>query len=242
MIFNPSLVVILSGSLLFTQGGPDIRGYLARIEAGETDDVREEVLSLADRYPGDPGVLYLRGRVTTDGAEAVRIYQGIVDSYPRSEWADDALYRVYQFYYAIGLYRTAELKMAQLRKEYPNSPYLSEVTEVDTRQLAEERAEQPAAPNQGGSAVDASISGGNLPRQEGQFALQVGAYAARENAENQKLFFEGLGYPVEIINRMRDSRSLFLVLVGNYLTYEEAKAKAVEFHKNYNMQSFVVSR
>jgi cell division septation protein DedD len=79
-------------------------------------------------------------------------------------------------------------------------------------------------------------------QRNGQFALQVGAYSSRENAEKQKLFFEDQGYPVEVINRVRDSRSLFLVLVGNYLTYDDAKSRIAEIRQRYGVDSFVVSR
>jgi hypothetical protein len=70
----------------------------------------------------------------------------------------------------------------------------------------------------------------------------VGAYSARENAEKQKFFFEDQGYPVEVINRVRDSRQLFLVLVGNFLTYDEAKSRTEEIRRKYGVDSFVVSR
>ncbi len=70
----------------------------------------------------------------------------------------------------------------------------------------------------------------------------MGAYSARENAEKQRLFFEDQGFPVEVINRVKDSQSLFLVFVGNYLTYDEAKSRIAEIRKRYGVESFVVSR
>ena len=76
----------------------------------------------------------------------------------------------------------------------------------------------------------------------GQYVLQVGAYSLQENAEKQKLFFEDLGFPVEVINKVRDTRSLYVVLVGNYKSSEEARAKGVEIKKNYDIQSMVVTR
>ncbi len=229
-------------TLLFAQDRPDIRRYLTRIEEGESESVQAEIPSLLEHYPNNPAVLYLQGRVAADGAEAVRIFQGIVDNFSRSEWADDALYSVYQFYYAIGLYRTAELKMNQLKKEYPNSEYVVSASEVDTGKLAEESGGEATVPTS--PAVDGNTKepSGSAAAVQGQFALQVGAYASEENAETQKLFFEDLGQPVEVINRLKGSRSLFLVLVGNYMTYEEAKAKSAEIRKSYNIDAFVVSR
>lgn len=214
------------------QSVPPIDQYVKMVEGGQTDAVKAEMPSLLDKYPNHPGVLFLRALVTAEGAEAVRIYQGIVDNHPNSEWADDALYKVYQFYHAIGLYRTAELKMNQLKRDYPRSKYVAGTTEVDTRSIPEERPVVPDA----GAGQTRSVS------LQGQFALQVGAYSTLVNAEKQKLFFEDLGYPVEVVSKVRDGRSLFTVTVGNYATYDDARAKSAEIKRAYNIDSFVVTR
>jgi cell division protein FtsN len=75
-----------------------------------------------------------------------------------------------------------------------------------------------------------------------QYALQVGAYSQQVNAEKQKLFFEDLGYPVEVINKVRDGRSLFVVLVGEYRSTDDARTKGDEIRKKYNINSMVVTK
>ena len=238
--------------------GPDIDKYLSRVERGEADKVRAELPALLAKYPNAPGVLYLQGVLTTDGTEAVRIYQSIVDNVPKSEWADDALYKVYQFYYAIGLYRTAEIKLNQLKADYPRSKYLTRGTQMITPGLAEEKEAgelpQPERPkatredslqarvgNSPGDDRDLSLS--SVPAgTRGQYALQIGAYSQQVNAEKQKLFFEDLGYSVEVINQVRANRSLFVVLVGEYKTADEAKRRGTEFKEKYNMSPMVVTR
>jgi septal ring-binding cell division protein DamX len=212
------------------------------IQNGQTEQVRQELPTLLSRYPNDPGVLYIQGMATSDGAEAVRIYQSIVDNFPKSEWADDALYKVYQFYYAIGLYRTAEMKLKQLRTDYPDSKLLAQSSAVETRRLAEEN--QPVATDTATPDTEQQRSVATLPKVEpqAQFTLQVGAYTAQVNAEKQKLFFEDLGLPVEVINKVKQNRSLYIVLVGNYATYDEAKARGAEFKKKYGIDSIVVSK
>lgn len=243
MMREATILLLLLPLAVFAQG-KDISAYIARVEAGEVEEVREDLRGLLEQYPNDPGVLYLQGLTTLDGADAVRIYQGIVDTFPQSEWADDALYKVHQFYYAIGLYRTAELKMEQLRRDYPRSQYASAPAESRTETLADETADVPPSP----VPAPSGPAEGTLPVPSatrniaGQFALQVGAYSSQENAEKQKLFFEDLGYAVEVINRLRDNRSLFLVLVGNYMTYEEARAEEEKIRKSHHVSSFVVSR
>ena len=207
----------------------NVNALLVQVDKGEMYKVRQEMPALLSKYPNHPGLLYVQARITTNGAEAVKIYQSIVDNYPKSEWADDALYRVYQFYYALGLYRTAELKMAQLQKEYPRSPYAGK-TAAATQNLPEEQ--KPAV---GTPAAPAGT--GDTP-----FALQVGAYSLRENAEKQKLFFEDQGEKVEVINRVRDNRSLFLVLVGRYRTADDARIAAEQIRTRHNIEARVVTR
>ena len=218
----------------------DVSRYIETIESGGAEQVREEIPSLLERYPNDPGVLYVQAIVTVDGAEAVRLYQGIVDTFPQNEWADDSLYKVYQFYYAIGLYRTAGMKMDQLRKTYPRSQYAQGDVVVQTATLPDDSSSDGVPVDDAPRNDGVEVSRASVP--EGQFALQVGAYSSQENAEKQKLFFEDLGYPVEVINRLKGDRSLFLVLIGNYLTYEQAKSKEADIRRKYNISSFVVSR
>lgn len=233
---------------------PDINQYLSRIEKGRAEEVRAELPSLLSRYPNNPGVIYVQGVLTTDGTEAVRIYQSIVDNFPQSEWADDALYKVYQFYYSIGLYRTAEIKLNLLKTDYPQSKYLASAAQTDTKSLPEESepvvATKPDTAVAPGETKPSDAEKGNVDApvratpelSHGQYTLQVGAYSQQVNAEKQKLFFEDLGYPVEVINNVRNNRSLFVVLVGDYRTADEARAKAEEFRKKYDMKSMVITR
>jgi tetratricopeptide (TPR) repeat protein len=234
-----STVIVLGLLVLtvpgFSQGtGPDIEKYMQMINTGKADEVRTEIPSLLAQYPNNPGVLYVQGLVTTEWAEAVRIYQSVVDNFPRSEWADDALYKVYQYYYALGLYRTAELKLEQLRKDYPNSKYVQSGGEPAVKSLAEEKRSDSVT-------VSTARSGKSIEPSQ-QFTLQVGAYTAQVNAEKQKLFFEDLGYAVEVVSKVKENRSLFLVLVGTYASAEEAKGKAEVFRQKYNIESLVVAK
>ena len=233
---------LLSAAAVSQTSTPDVNKYLTMIENGQVEQVRQELPTLLSRYPNDPGVLYIQGMATSDGAEAVRVYQSIVDNFPKSEWADNALYKVYQFYYAIGLYRTAEMKFNKLKTDYPGSKYVTQSPGMETKKLAEEK--QPQAIDTAVPESDQSKGVVEPAKTEpqAQFTLQVGAYTAQVNAEKQKLFFEDLGLPVEVINKVKQNRSLYIVLVGNYTTYDEAKTRGAEFKKKYGIDSIVVSR
>jgi cell division protein FtsN len=71
--------------------------------------------------------------------------------------------------------------------------------------------------------------------------LQVGAYTTQANAEKQKAFFEGLGYAVEMISRVKENKSLFLVLVGTYPSAEVAKAQGAEIRAKFHIDSIVTT-
>jgi cell division septation protein DedD len=244
-----ALIIGWSALAVAQTGAPDIQQLVDLVNRGQGDVVKAELPSLLTRYPNNPGILYVQALLTSEGAEAVRMYQSIVDNFPKSEWADDALYKVYQFYYSLGLYRTAELKMAQLKREYPSSKYITSSAgpeAVKPAAEAQKPQQKPAATPPPAKPTAAPAAPAESPAQQagetGLFSLQVGAYTALTNADRQKKYFEERGYTAEVISRVRDGRSMYVVLVGGYRTYDEAKARAAEIKQRLNIDSFVLSR
>ena len=115
----------------------EVRTRLDAVYAGKADQVSRELPALLQQNPHDAGVLYIQAVLTTDGAAAAKRYQAIADSYPQSVWADDALYKVYQYDFSLGLYKKADEVMEQLRAKYPQSIY---VTGADTKAATQENA------------------------------------------------------------------------------------------------------
>ena len=70
----------------------------------------------------------------------------------------------------------------------------------------------------------------------------MGAYTTQANAEKQKAFFEELGYAVEMISRVKENKSLFLVLVGTYSAAEDAKAQGVDIRAKFHIESIVTTK
>jgi cell division septation protein DedD len=240
------LILVCAAAVAASPQGtePDITKYITAINNGNADDVRRELPTLVTKYPNNPGVLYLQGLVAREGSEAIRTYQSVVDNFPKSEWADDALFRVYQFYYALGLYRTAEIKMKQLVERYPDSPYAK--PGAAGRPQQGDTAPETPAPTEGAKVVPPSTA---APVQAPgdtvllvRFVLQVGAFGLQSNAQALKERFETAGYTVEMISKMKDTRALFLVLVGNYATYEEARTAGQDVKRKMGVDAIVVSR
>ena len=205
---------------------PDIWKRLEMIKNGQADEVKKELPSLLTRYQHHPGVLYLQGLLTSDGTEAVKIFQSVVDNFPMSDWADDALFKIYQYYYSIGLYKTAAQKYERLKKDYPTTPYLAHGEPRGMARTADDGEKVKPSPSSEG----------------GTFAVQVGAFSTAENANRQKNFFRNSGKPVEILNKVKSGKSFYLVWMGNFKNYEEARKFRSELKSRYNIEPIVVER
>lgn len=205
---------------------PDIRRRLEMIQKGEGDKVRAELPDLLTRYQNHPGVMFLQGALTTDGGQAARVYQTVVDNFPDSEWADDALYKLYQYYYSLGLYKTGDAKLQQLKELYPLSPYSS-----DQAVQAEHQKAADGEPPAGAEAIPAAA-----------YTVQVGAFSTLQNAEELKGRFEKESYSATISTVVSNGKTLHKVWVGEFKTYESAKRFAGEIKSKYNIDSIVVTR
>lgn len=132
-----ALLVLFAATSAFSQmAEQDVRARLDAVYAGKADQVSRELPALLQQHPRDAGVLYIQAVLTTDGAVAVKRYQDIAENYPQSVWADDALYKVYQYNYSLGLYKRADEAMELLRSRYPQSIY---VTGADAKGVKQEK-------------------------------------------------------------------------------------------------------
>ncbi|HEY6951670.1 MAG TPA: SPOR domain-containing protein [Bacteroidota bacterium] len=216
-------------SFVFGQSGePDIQKRLEMIEKGQAEQVKAELPTLLTNYQNNPGVMYLQGVLTSDGTEAAKIFQSIVDNFPKSEWADDALYKLYQYYYSIGLYKTADQKLAQLKQDYPFSAYAVEQSSTPKQEAAESAA--IVKPK------------GTVPKFSTSFTVQVGAFSTLPRAEELKNFFETKGYSSNIFTMVSNGKKLHKVWVGEFQNQEDAKRFGVEIKKKFSLESIVVAR
>lgn len=108
----------------------DVNKYLRYIAQGQTDEVRNALPELLAQYPNDPGVMLLQGAVLEDGMLAMEVYNRIVKDFPESEWADDAYWRIVQFYAVLGDTLNSRQKLDMFRSRYPLSPFLAPASDV----------------------------------------------------------------------------------------------------------------
>jgi cell division septation protein DedD len=244
-----SFLFVRTSPLLAQSNDEEVRTAIEKVDKGQSEEIRKQLPDLVSKHQNTPGIIYLQGRIATDGIEAVKFYQGVVDNFPKSEWADDALYRIYQYYYSLGLYRTADFKLQQLKKDYPNSPYVTGKMEVGKPEEEEKPVKLPekevvvadtqeaVKPVQAQEQVQAPPAQAREP-----YTVQTGAFTTVANAEKQKKNFDDLGYKVEVTNKIRNGRNLYLVWVGSFKTVDEARDIVREIKRKYKLDSMIVER
>jgi len=207
------LSVLFISQISFAQE-VNIVSYLKQIEAGEKDKVAEKLSDLKDGHPNDPSVMFLEGILTENGQEAISIYQKILDKYPQSRYADAALYRIYSYYYALGLYQTSKTYIERLKKDYSKSPYIkiAENKFPSRDETAPEVKPEPEKP-----APEKETK--NL---EYKFTIQAGAFSNNTNAKALKKRFEDAGFYSEIKEKIVGGSSFHVVFVGKFLNTDEA--------------------
>jgi tetratricopeptide (TPR) repeat protein len=206
--------------------------YLQQIENGKADEVRNELIGLKEKYSGDPSVMFLEGVLTENGQKAVVIYQKVVDEYPDSKYADAALYRIYTYYYALGLYESATEKLNKLIADYPKSPYIKiakqnqlpvnpEITQEDETEIPQRKIEY--------------VNGADY-----KFTIQAGAFSKIENAESLKLKFEKSGIFSEIKDKLVGGTTFHIVYVGKFVTEYDAESFLKTINDTFELSGRVI--
>jgi cell division septation protein DedD len=235
-----ALLLALRPTLTAQTVDAEVTSSLDKIEKGQTEEVKKTLPDLVAKHPNNPSVMYLQGKLSSSGVDAAKYYQSIVDNFPKSEWADDALNALYQYYYALGLYKTANVKRQQLEREYPGSPF---VTGNSFSKAPKQENEAVNLPTK--EIAPAETTKNTLPDVQPvpePYTLQIGAFSTMKNAEKQKSFFENIGVNIEITNKVRSGRSLYLVWAGSFTSADEAKAYAKQIKQKYKIDSIVVEK
>lgn len=127
---NLVLFLCLFSYVTLQASGPDINSYLEMVANGKLTEVKSQLPDLMVEYPDDAGVKLLLAVVIDDAYKSLDIYKKIVATYPESEWADDAYWRIVQFYAVKGETNKAQYELNYFRTKYPQSPFIVPAAEV----------------------------------------------------------------------------------------------------------------
>lgn len=191
----------------------DIVPYLKMIEQGKLEEVKGKLLDLKTDYPKSANLIFLEGIITENGQDAVVLYQKLLEIFPRSRYADAALYRIYAYYFAIGLYNTADKNLDKLKKDYPESPYikmaLANVVKNDSEESNPQNNETTVTKSDDNKVY--------------LYSIQAGAFTNAANATSLKKEIESVGM-ISFIKEKNVAGTVFnVVYVGKFETRKEAE-------------------
>lgn len=198
-------LIFLSTNLLAQE--LDISSVLRQIESGDIKSAEATLVNLRSNKPNDPSVIFLDAVLTTNGEEALRKYSTVYEKFPKSRYADAALYRIFSYYYSLGYYKRAETYLSKLKKEFPDSPYLKSADRniPDSEEVVEITPEPKIDPV------------------KYNFTIQAGAFLNLDNAKKLSEQIKSDGYFSAITSKEIGGSILNVVNVGKFLNEEDAK-------------------
>lgn len=209
--------------------------YLKQIDNGQKVEALSHLIELKDDYPGDPSVMFLEGVLTENGQDAVAIYTEIINEYPNSRYADAAVFRIYSYYYALGLYGTANSFLNRLKKDYPESPYIK-IAEQKTDNFKKSKITTTNSPDKKKPLPSKTIN-----KIIYNYTIQAGAFTISANAGHLKTRFENAGFYSSIKDKNVAGTIFHVVYVGKFETEESAKKALSIINKQFNLQSRVTT-
>jgi len=207
--------------------------YLKAIEDGEANKAISGLNELKKTNPNDPSVIFLDAVLTEDGESALTKYKTIYEQHPNSNYADAALYRVFSYYYSLGVYNRAEGLLTKLKSEYPNSPYIRAANRTIPDEINTIAETTPPSPS-----VQSAVSDNN---DNYNFTIQAGAFLNIENAKNLLNEIKKDGYPGELGTKSVGGSLLNIVMFGHLQTETEAQPLITYLKDKFNLNGRVIT-
>ncbi|MCF8240695.1 MAG: SPOR domain-containing protein [Melioribacteraceae bacterium] len=207
--------------------------YLKMIEGGEISEAEENLNRLKAESPNDPSVIFLDAVLTKDGEAALTKYNTVYTKFPKSNYADASLYRVFSYYYSLGIYNKAQSYLDQLKNNYPGSPYIK----MADRSIPDLIESAPAVTNS--EPVNVQLPPVNSEKKY-EYTIQAGAFLNHKNAETLLNKLNKAGYPAAMHSKDVGGSILKVVTFGKFKSEIEAQP-LLDYLKNvHNLNGRVV--
>ena len=91
---------------------------LDEIYRGNTSDAVERLPSLIHKYPESPTVMFMQGLLERNVERSIEIYKSIYNFHPGSPYADEAVMKIGEYYYTLGLYTQSSEWLKKMHIHY----------------------------------------------------------------------------------------------------------------------------
>lgn len=218
---------------------PNVKQYIQQVAAGWTSDAKKALPDLLIEAPDDPGVLFLHASLIDDAKKASPLLERIVDAFPKSEWADDALARLIISAATKNDTEKARKTFATMRDQYSQSELLPLVYEVMRSTVGapapSERPAATAAPAKPAAVAPAKTAPNG-------YSLSVMTSTDRSEATKFASKLKRKGLRAAIVPLPGSSSTRYSVRVGEYETEAEALKELVLVRSACNCKPVVVKK
>ncbi len=234
------------------------------LKSDKPAEIKHKVATFVNENKGTPLALYLEALTEPNAQQAVDKYIELLTKFPDSLQAEDATFRIGQYYFSRGLYIAARKYFLGLVEKYTQSEYADDAMylavaclmasrkyESANTELLKFLSKHPGSPFAKLAKKDLkeikSTTNGKYaklkPRDsKGRFTLQIGAFSKINNALNFRTNFSKLGVSTKIREKKRNGATIYTVTVGSFDSRESAEKFGNRFQKRYAVPYRIVSK
>jgi len=206
----------------------DIEEALRDFDRGRLDRVRSALDHLEARYYDQPEFLFLKAAFEEDAEQAFVLYQQINETAPDNPVFERVLWRMCQYSYAKGLYRTTNDMLSRFLTTFPESEQMEAARRMRSRITEKLGDEETAAVVQ-------------YEEPKTFYTIQIAAFGSRAGAERGLVYYKKLGITQAYIREHRVGRQiLFKIWVGEYADRDEARKDAEELQRKYRLSAYTL--
>ncbi|MEN9281211.1 MAG: hypothetical protein RL594_146 [Bacteroidota bacterium] len=200
----------------------NVKQYIQQVASGWTTDAKKALPDLLIDAPDDPAVLFLHASLIEDPKKASPLLERIVDAFPKSEWADDAMARLVIMYAAKNEADKAKKAFSTMRDQYSQSELLPIVYEVMRSTVGAPAPSDKIVATPASKAVEPQLK----PVSKG-YTLAVMTSSEKNEADRFAAKLRKKGLKVTVAPVSVRGQSKYSVRVGDYESETEALKELV---------------
>ena len=186
---------------------------LEKHQFGEAKTALQVFIARHPKSPLNPEALYTLGRLLRDPERAYSTYREVFSRFPQSDVADDALFKIGQYHFALGNFSKAKKTFKTLLLKYPKSNRLDKAQEL-VNSLRGLEDEVPMTNPQSPKSTQ--------ERSSDAYTVQVGSFENVLDAHRLRERLIQKGYSVIITHAFIEGKTFHRVRVGTFSSREKA--------------------
>ena len=124
------IIFIITFSLSILPAQDHLDALIQDVLHGSRDSAAIYLPTMEQKYPNNPSLMYLKGLLETNGEGAKDVFAKLYNTHPTSEYGDDAVMKVAEYYYAAGLYVQAKNWLKKMPIYYSRSEHIERAVKL----------------------------------------------------------------------------------------------------------------